>query len=238
MKNRLNGIVIGAALLSSLEAEPNGGELVELWEKSEPAVRTRGLGADRGSGYQAQPLVLTTVVSDTVAATIRNIVGKEDEAVATRSTLSRGTGPGRLQLNLRKDNPSASPRVEVTIDVKKEVAFRFEFKNDSTAFANEAQERSKLNSLEVAMTNPAMADKVFIVAGHASAPGAEDHNHTLSERRAQAVRDRLIELGVRPEQLLPLGFGETRLEDAADTEEAHAKNRRVTVVPIERKVRS
>lgn len=239
MKSWIQKTIIVGALCSPLGAEPSGSELVELWGKEESTVRTRSiLGADRSASYQADSLVLSTTASEDTLASIRKIQGAEQEAVRTRSAVNRGTGPGQLRLSIKNSEGSTPCQVEVVIDRKKEVAFRFEFKNDSTAFVDEAKERSKLNSLEVAMVSPAMANKVFIVAGHASAPGEEGYNLKLSERRAQAVRNRLIELGVKPEQLLPLGFGETRLEDTGETDEAHAKNRRVTVVPIEREVKS
>jgi len=47
----------------------------------------------------------------------------------------------------------------------------------------------------------------FLLAGYCSPDRSADHARALSERRAQAVRQRLIELGVEPAQLQTVGFG-------------------------------
>lgn len=48
------------------------------------------------------------------------------------------------------------------------------------------------------------------MAGYTSAQGSEDVNQTLSERRANAVRDYLIEEGIAPERITVIGYGRTR----------------------------
>ena len=65
------------------------------------------------------------------------------------------------------------------------------------------------------------------VVGHTDDQGAEDLNQQLSESRATAVVDRLIELGVDPARLTARGAGES--EPIADngTEEGRAANRRI-----------
>lgn len=47
----------------------------------------------------------------------------------------------------------------------------------------------------------------FLLAGYCAPDRAADHARALSERRAQAVRQRLIELGVEPAQLQTVGYG-------------------------------
>ncbi len=65
------------------------------------------------------------------------------------------------------------------------------------------------------------------VDGHTDARGTDEYNQRLSERRAEAVVDRLIELGVSRGRLQPQGFGESRPVASNDTEEGRAQNRRV-----------
>ena len=48
------------------------------------------------------------------------------------------------------------------------------------------------------------------VAGHTDSLGAPAYNRALSERRAQAVADALVDLEVDPGRLLVAGYGETR----------------------------
>jgi len=68
------------------------------------------------------------------------------------------------------------------------------------------------------------------IEGHTSAEGDESYNQGLSERRAQAVVDGLVALGVDPARLSAAGFGEGRPIASNDDENGRAMNRRVEVV--------
>ena len=48
------------------------------------------------------------------------------------------------------------------------------------------------------------------MAGYTSAQGTEDINQKLSENRANAVRDYLIEEGIAPERITTIGYGRTK----------------------------
>lgn len=49
----------------------------------------------------------------------------------------------------------------------------------------------------------------FIVSGHSDRFGTVDYNRELSEKRAEAVRDYLVEKGVDPERIETFGYGQT-----------------------------
>lgn len=69
------------------------------------------------------------------------------------------------------------------------------------------------------------------MAGYTSAQGSEEVNQTLSERRANAVRDHLIEEGIAPERITVIGYGRTKpavyevTPDNIDSKEALANMR-------------
>ncbi len=66
------------------------------------------------------------------------------------------------------------------------------------------------------------------VEGHTDSTGPEEYNQGLSERRAQAVVDLLVnEHGIASSRLNPVGFGESRPIASNDTREGRAQNRRV-----------
>jgi peptidoglycan-associated lipoprotein len=69
------------------------------------------------------------------------------------------------------------------------------------------------------------------VEGHCDARGSAEYNLSLGERRASAVRDYLVNLGVRSNRLSILSYGKEKMLDYADNESAHAKNRRANFVP-------
>ena len=65
--------------------------------------------------------------------------------------------------------------------------------------------------------------------GHTDSVGKDAANQKLSEGRANAVRDDLIERGVAPERIEAIGYGESRPIDTNDTEEGRQNNRRVEI---------
>jgi outer membrane protein OmpA-like peptidoglycan-associated protein len=62
----------------------------------------------------------------------------------------------------------------------------------------------------------------ILVEGHTDSKGAEAYNQQLSERRAQAVRDALVNRGVDARRLRVIGYGESQPISSSD-----AMNRRV-----------
>ena len=76
---------------------------------------------------------------------------------------------------------------------------------------------------EVLLLNP---DLVVRIEGHADERGSTEYNLALGQRRADAVRDRLVALGVPASRLETVSMGESRPIDTAGTEEAWARNRR------------
>ncbi len=66
----------------------------------------------------------------------------------------------------------------------------------------------------------------IIIAGFTDDRGTEEYNRGLGERRAQAVRESLIGLGVPAGRLQTVSFGEEMPADTGSGESAYAKNRR------------
>jgi OOP family OmpA-OmpF porin len=72
------------------------------------------------------------------------------------------------------------------------------------------------------------------IEGHADGKeGAPKKRQTLSQERAEAVRDYLIKKGVEPERLQAVGYGDARPIDKRNTADARAKNRRVEFIVVE-----
>ena len=72
---------------------------------------------------------------------------------------------------------------------------------------------------------------VAVVEGHTDSIGTDDYNQRLSERRANAVRQVLIDkFGVPASRISAVGYGEARPIDTNDTAQGRAQNRRVVGV--------
>ena len=70
-------------------------------------------------------------------------------------------------------------------------------------------------------------DFAITISGHTDARGNDQYNQRLSERRAQAVADYLIEAGLARERFTVQGLGKAYPVDTGASDEAHARNRRV-----------
>ncbi len=70
------------------------------------------------------------------------------------------------------------------------------------------------------------------IQGHTDSTASEAYNQQLSERRANAVRDFLIEQGIDAGRLTAKGYGESKPAVPNTSAENMAKNRRVELNPI------
>jgi outer membrane protein OmpA-like peptidoglycan-associated protein len=68
-----------------------------------------------------------------------------------------------------------------------------------------------------------------MIEGHTDSDGSNLLNQTLSENRAAAVKNYLIEKGISTERLRSTGFGETKPLDTNKTAKGKTNNRRVEV---------
>lgn len=68
---------------------------------------------------------------------------------------------------------------------------------------------------------------IVLVQGHASEDGTDAYNQALSMKRAEAVKAKLIELGVSPARLEVQAFGESRPITDKNVAMSRAKSRRV-----------
>jgi outer membrane protein OmpA-like peptidoglycan-associated protein len=94
-----------------------------------------------------------------------------------------------------------------------------------------------VQELGKALSNPSLRGSTFMVAGHTDAIGSDSYNQDLSERRADTIKRYLIEkYGINGGDLVTVGYGKSRLKDAANPTDPI--NRRVEVVNLENKTAS
>jgi peptidoglycan-associated lipoprotein len=92
---------------------------------------------------------------------------------------------------------------------------------DSTEIGG--SEQSKIQQVADALKG---GSKTIIVAGFTDDRGTEEYNRGLGERRADAVRQALINDGVAASRVQTVSFGQEMPADSGDNEAAWAKNRR------------
>jgi outer membrane protein OmpA-like peptidoglycan-associated protein len=101
---------------------------------------------------------------------------------------------------------------------------RVEFQFDSDVLLKESD--TILNAVEKILEEHPEFTKVSI-EGHTDHQGTEVYNQKLSERRAAAVVQWMIDHGIAAERLTSVGYGEMRPIDTNETEQGRQNNRRV-----------
>ena len=84
-----------------------------------------------------------------------------------------------------------------------------------------------------ALRHPTLQEYKFLIVGHTDASGDRKSNLTLSQKRADAVRDALVTtFGIAASRIVSVGLGEEQLQDR--TRPDAAVNRRVQVINVGR----
>jgi outer membrane protein OmpA-like peptidoglycan-associated protein len=100
------------------------------------------------------------------------------------------------------------------------------FKSGSFELLTGARERlAKVSGIVLAYPSLRLS-----VEGHTDSVGGDDYNQQLSERRAEAVRDYLVQQGIASDSVSASGFGKTAPVASNDTPEGRQQNRRVELV--------
>lgn len=100
------------------------------------------------------------------------------------------------------------------------------FKTGSFELLSGARERlAKVSGIVIA--HPGLK---LEVEGHTDAVGSDEYNQKLSENRAGAVRDYLVQQGIPADAIVSRGMGKTQPVATNDTAEGRQQNRRVELV--------
>ena len=120
--------------------------------------------------------------------------------------------------------PLAGPEAHQGWPENREIfkAYTVHFAFDSSAIGS--SEKSKVAS--VADYLKANGAEAVRVEGHCDERGTEEYNRALGERRALAVREELIRLGIDAGRVDTISFGEDQPADQGHNEAAWKQNRR------------
>jgi peptidoglycan-associated lipoprotein len=96
------------------------------------------------------------------------------------------------------------------------------FDYDSSALTNQSRNQIKSN-IQYLKANKGVN---ITIEGHCDDRGSTEYNLALGERRANAVRDFMVNLGISQKRLRTISYGEERPAKSGSGESAWSKNRR------------
>ncbi len=142
-----------------------------------------------------------------------------------------GAGIGKMMDDQERDMRTALAASEAAAVAREGNLLAVTFKGDVTFDTNSAVVRPGLYSEinRVAGILNQYPSTFVRVEGHTDSRGSDEYNRELSIRRANAVKNLLLQRGVADSRIEVVGFGETMPVATNDTEAGRQKNRRVEI---------
>jgi outer membrane protein OmpA-like peptidoglycan-associated protein len=195
----LAGVLVLGSAAGALAQAPSEADIVKALTPAAPAQANPGLSATRS--------LSTSVRGDGAASEDRGFL----DTLRNRTTL---TASERTKL-------AAASADKPSIDL--EIPFDY----NSSKIGPKALPIVK--SLGAALARTELKGNTFLIVGHTDGKGRDETNQALSEKRAQAVKDYIVQnYGVPGANLVSVGYGKTQLKDAAHP--TAPVNRRVSAV--------
>jgi len=142
-----------------------------------------------------------------------------------------GAGVGKMMDNQERDMRAALASSEAAAVSREGNLLAVTFKGDVTFDTNSTVVKPGLYSEldRVARVVNQYPNTLIRVEGHTDSRGSNEYNMDLSNRRANAVKNLLVQRGIAGSRIESVGFGKTMPVASNDTEAGRQKNRRVEI---------
>ena len=125
--------------------------------------------------------------------------------------------------------PQKRPPIAPQLTKLPQIRFDVVFDQDSSLIRPASYQT--IGSIADALTDPKLRPYRYLIVDHVESAGRRDHNLILSQRRAESIRDVLVNtFKVSPKRLQALGLGEEQLQDV--NRPAAPANARVQIMAI------
>jgi OOP family OmpA-OmpF porin len=128
-----------------------------------------------------------------------------------------------------KTTVKESEEAAVKTVVLTQKSFNFDFGSAQVLDSGEAILKEVAQDLKA---NPNLKIKILI-EGHADSTGSSKYNTKLSQKRADAVKNKLAEYGIEADKIETEAYGEDKPVATNETKEGRAKNRRVEIIFVQ-----
>jgi OmpA-OmpF porin, OOP family len=125
--------------------------------------------------------------------------------------------------------PQKRPPIAPQLTKLPQLRFDVVFDQDSSLIRPASYQT--IGAIADALTDPKLRPYRYLIVDHVESAGRRDHNLILSQRRAESIRDVLVNtFKVSPKRLQALGLGEEQLQDI--NRPASPANARVQIIVI------
>ncbi len=206
MKKILTGLLICAMVLSLVSCAANTQQ-----QKGTAVGAGVGAAAGAGLGQAIGRNTESTLIGAAIGAAVGGLAGNQIGAYMDRQERA-------LRDSMAQSRSASIQREQDVLQATFDSEVLFDF--DSAQLKPGGQ--VELN--RVAEVLKRYNQTTITVEGHTDSTGPEEYNLQLSQRRAQAVKDALIQRGVEEWRVKAVGFGESQPSSSSN-----AQNRRVNI---------
>lgn len=211
------------------EVKPGDGNILDCYMKSKHLFTPQCRQAVVDAGYEVKvdPNTPTTQVSLSSADLSTSIQGIEQTGALTAAGLKQMAAQS-LKNPSRANRVNRAPLVS-GLENRSQLTIAINFDLNSARIRPDSFQAVGL--MADALYHPYLQGYRFIVVGHTDATGNREHNLKLSQQRAEAIREALINpFGIAPARIEAVGLGEEQLLRPANPESGD--NRRVQLINV------
>ena len=202
---------------------------------AEPSTIERGQAAtlrwkvSDATGASIEPGIGTVQVSGS-----RRVFPSDTTTYTLRASGPGGTATASATVSVTVPTPPPPPPAPPPKSFSERVTFEVQdayFDFDRSAIREDARATLWRNSDALKAIFQEFPGAVVVIEGHCDERGSAEYNLGLGDRRAQAAREFLLQVGVLPDRLKTVSYGKERPQCTDSNEECWQKNRRVHLVP-------
>jgi OOP family OmpA-OmpF porin len=205
------------------QGDQRGGVSLMLWGN-----KLRDIGLLLGAlALFALPMAVARAHTATPTADIIEKLAVEAESDIDLAALRQQAAD---RIKARADaQPQKRPPIAPQLTKLPQIRFDVVFDQDSSLIRPASYQT--IGSIADALTDPKTRPYRYLIVDHVESAGRRDHNLILSQRRAESVRDVLVNtFKVSPKRLQALGLGEEQLQDV--NRPSSPANARVQIMAI------
>jgi outer membrane protein OmpA-like peptidoglycan-associated protein len=210
--------------------QPGDGNLLECFHKASrnTSAACRKTVADAGYDATVNPNAPTSQVALSSADLVNSLQNAEESARTVTAASLRQMAAASLKDPLRTNRMNRAP-LSGQLEKQAQITIAIQFDLNSARIRPDSFQAVGL--MADSLYHPYLQGYKFLVVGNTDATGSREYNLKLSQQRADAIREALINpFGIAPARIEAVGLGEEQLLKPA--EPASAENRRVQLINI------